>query len=168
MAQPSTKHRIQKIVSGGQTGADRGALDAALSLGIEHGGWCPKGRLAEDGVIPERYCLTETSSKYYRIRTEQNVIDSDGTLIFYYKSLRGGTELTRQMASKHRKPFLLVDLARTWEVDAVQEWLELHKIAILNVAGPRESSNPGIALKVRKLIMQSLTREPLIDTDLHE
>ena len=157
MAKQSPKYRVQKIVSGGQTGADRGALDAALSLGIEHGGWCPKGRLAEDGVIPERYSLTETSSRFYRIRTEQNVIDSDGTLIFYYKTLKGGTELTRQMAVKHDKPYLLFDVASPSLDHIVQQWLTTAKITVLNVAGPRESSNPGIALKVRKLLLRFLT-----------
>jgi hypothetical protein len=156
MTKSTAQHRVEKIVSGGQTGADRGALDAARLLNMEHGGWCPNGRLAEDGVIPDRYCLTETSSKLYRVRTEQNVIDSDGTLIFFYEKPKGGTELTRRMALKHGKPHLMFDLERPLEDEAVRKWLVTERIAILNVAGPRESSIPGIAVKVRKLLSRVL------------
>src|SRR5688572_12994856 len=92
------KSSVQRIVSGGQTGVDRGALDAAIALGIEHGGWCPRGRLAEDGQIPRRYQLTETKTSKYRERTERNVLDSDGTLILFRALLSGGTELTRRLA----------------------------------------------------------------------
>ncbi len=137
--------RIRRIVSGGQTGVDRGALDAAISLGFEHGGWCPRGRLAEDGVIPRRYRLRQTKSADYPTRTEQNVLDSDGTLILYRQRLYGGTELTRRLAEKHGKPYFVVDLNQTVDLQPVRRWIDDQAIAVLNVAGPRESSSPGIA-----------------------
>lgn len=87
--------KISKIVSGGQTGADRGGLDAAIELGIPHGGWCPKGRKSEDGVIPEKYLLKEMSSADYLKRTEQNVVDSDATVIFTYGQPTGGSKDSR-------------------------------------------------------------------------
>ena len=96
-----------KIISGGQTGVDRGALDAAISLGIPHGGWCPRGRLAEDGRIPDRYQLRETDSPDYPSRTEQNVLDSDATLILYRGRIAGGTEFTLRLAQQHGRPHRL-------------------------------------------------------------
>ncbi|MEM8679348.1 MAG: putative molybdenum carrier protein, partial [Planctomycetota bacterium] len=95
---------LDKVVSGGQTGVDRGALDAAIYLGLPHGGWCPRGRLAEDGVIPARYELQETTAPQYAVRTEKNVIDSDATLILHSGPLSGGTKYTRAMAEKHQRP----------------------------------------------------------------
>ena len=138
------KSKIEEIVSGGQTGVDRGALDAALSLGIQHGGWCPFGRLAEDGRIPARYRLQETASRDYAERTEQNVVDSDATLILCRGTLSGGTQLTHRLARRHEKPCTIVNLAEDPPVDPVLEWLAGHHIRVLNVAGPRESTNPGI------------------------
>jgi hypothetical protein len=139
--------RLERIVSGGQTGVDRGALDAALALSIPHGGWCPLGRIAEDGTIPEAYELRESPSPDYPVRTEQNVIDSDGTLILYRGRLLGGTELTRRLCIKHQRPVLVVDLTATSVRDQgrVRHWLVEHDIRVLNIAGPRESSSPGIA-----------------------
>lgn len=137
--------RPTKIVSGGQTGVDRGALDAAIKLGIAHGGWCPRGRLAEDGTIPPRYRLAETDSPEYRVRTQQNVIDSDATLILYRGRLQGGTELTRQLAEKHHKPCLLVDLDHPCRPEEVRQWIAQSAAETLNVAGPRESQQPGIS-----------------------
>jgi hypothetical protein len=148
--------RVTRIVSGGQTGVDRGALDAAMSLGIPHGGWCPLGRLAEDGAIPDCYQLRETSSPDYRVRTEQNVIDSDGTLIFFRQSLHGGTELTRRLASQHGRPHLLVNTLEPADVRSIRAWLIRERIAVLNVAGPRESSAPGIQLEVDALLREVL------------
>lgn len=139
---------VAKIVSGGQTGVDRAALDVARSLEIPHGGWCPRGRLAEDGTIPPQYELVETRSPQYRVRTEQNVIDSDGTLIFFRGQLQGGTQLTRHFADKHGKPVLLVDTRQPADLTAVREWLAANRIRVLNVAGPRESSAPGIGAEV--------------------
>lgn len=136
--------RPKKIVSGGQTGVDRAALDAAIAAGVPHGGWCPLGRLAEDGSIPEKYLLAETSTAEYRQRTEQNVIDSDGTLILARGPLNGGTRLTRSFARQHARPCLVVRLDQPVDIDQIHRWLRENQIQVLNVAGPRESENPGI------------------------
>jgi len=136
---------VTRIVSGGQTGVDRGALDAAIDLKIAHGGWCPRGRLAEDGVIPERYELTDTSSPKYSFRTEQNVIDSDATLILHVGDISGGTHLTRRMAAKHDKPCLVVDMTDGDAIVATRRWIAENAISVLNIAGPRESSAKGIS-----------------------
>lgn len=145
MADPKHQSSIHRIVSGGQTGVDRGALDAAIESGIDHGGWCPRGRQAEDGRIPDRYRMKETDSKEYWVRTERNVIDSDGTLILYRGQLRGGTLFTFRMTQKHQKPNLVVDLRDGPDPDVVRRWLDEHQVRVVNVAGPRESSCPGIA-----------------------
>ena len=100
---------LTKIVSGAQTGVDRAALDAAIFLNIPHGGWCPRGRRAEDGAIPAVYQLKETTERNYAVRTEKNVVDSDGTLILFLKQISGGTELTEKLTKKHRRPLLCVD-----------------------------------------------------------
>lgn len=149
---------IEKIVSGGQTGVDRGALDAALFLGVACGGWCPKGRLAEDGPIDETYPLTETASSRYSERTERNVIDSDATLVLCTGTPVGGTRLTVSMAKKHGRPFLVADPRRDDALAAVSCWLGSLGVAVLNVAGPRESGSPGIARAARDFIEQVLTR----------
>lgn len=125
-----------KIVSGGQIGVDRAALDFALERGFEIGGWCPKGRKAEDGTIHVRYLLEETPSEEYSVRTEWNVRDSDGTLILYQKEMSGGTALTSRMAKKHKKPCLEIDLLEKNPPD-IWKWIEDNDIAILNIAGPR-------------------------------
>ncbi len=151
-------HGIVKIVSGGQTGVDRAALDAAITLGIEHGGWCPQGRLAEDGRIDDRYQLQEMATADYAERTERNVIDSDGTLILYHRKLQGGTLLTNRLAKRHGKPLHRVRLDRLHSARPLQsqtaperrmlhatlDWIHEHGIGVLNVAGPRGSSHPEI------------------------
>ena len=147
---------VRLIVSGGQTGVDRGALDAAMALGIEHGGWCPKGRLAEDGIIPGRYQVRETQSSEYPVRTERNVVDSDGTLILFRGQLQGGTELTHRLARKHGKPVLLVDVSAGMRTDKVRRWLDAQAISVLNVAGPRESTAPGIAAETQAFLTRVL------------
>jgi hypothetical protein len=136
--------RSRRIVSGGQTGVDRAALDVAIALGIPHGGWCPRGRRAEDGVIAERYALREHAASDPAARTEANVVDSDGTLILYRGALEGGTQLTRSVAVRYGKPLLIVDIARAPEVASVREWIDRKGIGVLNVAGPCESQRPGI------------------------
>ncbi len=139
------RRQLVKIVSGGQTGVDRAALDVAMELGIPHGGWCPKGRRAEDGPIPPRYRLRETESPDYASRTDRNVADSDGTFILYRGSLQGGTALTRDCARRRGKPLLAVDLEAPTIPEAVREWLKAENVHVLNVAGPRESQSKGIA-----------------------
>lgn len=146
------------IVSGGQTGVDRGALDAAIWLAIPHGGKCPQGRRAEDGVIPDRYLLEETTSRRYSIRTEMNVVESDGTLILYYGQLSGGTDFTRRMAIKNQKPFFLFDFTDPSDFDDIITWISEHDIAVLNCAGPRESSCPGIGSLARQVCLELFER----------
>ena len=135
---------IRKIVSGGQTGVDRAALLVALQRGIPAGGWCPLGRRVEDGRIPDEYFLKETDSKNYSQRTKRNVQDSDGTLILTGGPLTGGTALTRSLARRNGSPVLVVDLRKEADFGAVEQWLAANRIRILNVAGPRESQQPGI------------------------
>ena len=141
-----------KIVSGGQTGVDRAALDVGLALGLPVGGWCPRGRRAEDGVIPDRYPLTETPEADYDTRTRRNVEDSDGTLILNLGTLDGGTALTVKLARQMGKPCLMVALEDGIEPTAFQEWLDAHPIAVLNVAGPRESKRPGVYAAACRLL----------------
>jgi hypothetical protein len=159
MTGQSAKAVVQRVVSGGQTGVDRAGLDAAIDLGVPHGGWCPRGRLAEDGRIPDRYQLEETASALYWVRTEQNVVDSDGTLILFRQELVGGTHLTHRMAVKHGRPFLLIDLEDTPDVRAVRNWIDDECIDVLNVAGPRESSSAGIHRQARDFLLQALAPE---------
>ncbi|MFN3190977.1 MAG: putative molybdenum carrier protein [Aureliella sp.] len=154
---------VTRIVSGGQTGVDRAALDFAIASQIEHGGWCPKGRLAEDGTIPQFYALTETESREYRVRTERNVVDSDGTLLLYRNRLSGGTLLTHRYAKQHQRPVCRVRLERPGNWLAVIEWLKEHEIRILNVAGPRESSNPGVAADALRALEALQTACPILD-----
>jgi hypothetical protein len=154
----------QRVVSGGQTGVDRGALDAALAAGIPHGGWCPRGRLAEDGPIAQRYQLRETRSARYFSRTRRNVIDSDGTLILGWGPLTGGTELTFRLAQRFARPCLVIDLQQDPAVDDVRQWIAAHRIGVLNVAGPRESSRPGIAELACRLLVRVLREPPLAES----
>jgi hypothetical protein len=134
-----------KIISGGQTGVDRGALDAALALGFPCGGWCPSGWIDESGVIPDRYPLKELKKGGYKRRTIQNIDDSDGTLIIYFADLEGGTEETLYRCIKLRKRYKLIDGAEVQVPGAVQLSLTFvgsHAIQTLNVAGPRASKKP--------------------------
>ncbi|MBC8515252.1 putative molybdenum carrier protein [bacterium] len=133
---------IQRIVSGGQTGVDRAALDVALESGISCGGWCPKGRKAEDGKIPDHYPLEETKSRRYTERTMLNVRESDGTLVITRGKPTGGTALTLGMARKEVKPILVVRPED--DVKDSSDWILREGIQVLNIAGPRESGDPGI------------------------
>jgi hypothetical protein len=134
-----------RIVSGGQTGVDQAALQMAIDLGIDHGGWCPRGRRCEAGRIPAKFCLRESHSAKYWVRTEQNVIDSDATLILHAGRLSGGTAFTERMAIKHGRAVRCIDLGTEFAQAAdVRRWLRQFAVQVLNVAGPRESSVPGI------------------------
>ncbi len=137
-------YRPAKIISGGQTGVDRAAIDVAIELGIDHGGWCPAGRKAEDGPIPPHYRLTETSEADYVTRTRLNVRDSDGTLILTIGETSGGTLKTILIANEMGRPLLLVDLNKPVDRSVFHDWLSANRIKVLNVAGPRESKYAGI------------------------
>jgi hypothetical protein len=147
-----------RLVSGAQTGADRAALDFAIGRGIPHGGWCPKGRRAEDGRIAPRYKVIETPSKDYAQRTRWNVRDSDATLIISRSAtLTGGSEYTRRCAEELDQPCLHVhpgdDDAKT-----IRVFLEGHRVRTLNVAGPRESTEPGIYGYVTEILERTFGR----------
>lgn len=154
MTQSVFSHVPQRIVSGGQTGVDRGALEAAIALGIPHGGWCPRGRLAEDGTIPDRYDLTEHASPRYKDRTLQNVLDSDATLILYCDTLRGGTRLTQRYAVEAGKPLLTLQIDDAWSTESVRRWLYQTQPLTLNIAGPRESNFPGVQVLSREAVLR--------------
>ena len=144
--------RLARIVSGGQTGVDRAALDVALALGIPCGGWVPRGRRAEDGRVPERYPMREARRSSYGERTRLNVRDSDGTLILAVGEPTGGTALTAAFARQLGKPCLLIDMEATPDPSMISDWLGRHGIRVLNVAGPRESTCPGIHGQAKALL----------------
>lgn len=151
------------IISGGQTGVDRAALDAAIALGINHGGWCPKGRLAEDGTIDIKYNLKETTTEKYPQRTDWNVRDSDGTLIISNKKSSRGTSLTIRCCNSRNKPVLSVnpdsdEIATSLNGSMISKWIKDHNIKVLNVAGPRESSSQGIYDKSFQLLTKVFTK----------
>ena len=159
---------IKRIVSGGQAGVDRAALDVAIKLGIAHGGWIPRGRITESGVLPQKYHLKETSSSKYSERTEKNVVDADGTLIISHGALTGGTEYTREMAIRHARPWLHIDLDRTaafQAATAISNWILQKKIQILNVAGPRASEDPAIYQDTLN-ILESVYYLGLVDSNM--
>lgn len=151
---------LRKIISGGQTGADRGALDAALACGFAAGGFCPAGRKAEDGEIPSEYPLTAIEAGY-RQRTKRNVEASDGTALFYRFQLTGGTALTLKFCLQQQKPRLLIDVALVEparQIDALERFVTENNIEVLNVAGPRESSCPGMRDAVHAAIAGLIAR----------
>jgi hypothetical protein len=148
------------VISGGQTGADRAALDFAIAHGFAHGGWCPHGRRAEDGEISAGYSLQETPAKHYSQRTEWNVRDSDATVVFSIKSqLTGGTRLTHELARRLGKPVLLLsrdgDDAQS-AADQLRRFVEQHNVRMLNVAGPRSSQEPEIEAFARAVLTSAL------------
>ena len=163
---------IIKILSGGQTGADKGGLDAAIYCKVPHGGWCPKGRKAEDGVIPPEYQLQEMTSADYLKRTKQNVIDSDATVVFTLGPPRGGSLRTIEFAHGHEKPWMNINIdttSREKAVEQIVDWLEGRgdydhdeyvaqppKDCILNVAGSRESKADGIGELVMAIMVDVL------------
>ncbi|MFZ0612802.1 MAG: putative molybdenum carrier protein [Desulfobacterales bacterium] len=150
---------VKKIVSGGQTGADRAALDVAINLNIPHGGWVPKGRKAENGRVPDHYQLKEMSTVSYPVRTEANVVDSGGTLILTHGQPKGGSKLTVELARKHRKPHLHIDLdALRGDAGlyAIVNWLAQNRIEVLNVAGSRAGEDPEIYDAVFEVLNNAL------------
>lgn len=148
--------RVYRIVSGAQTGADRAALDFALERGLPHGGWCPKGRRAEDGRIPPRYELIETPSKDYEQRTRWNVRDSDATLIISISTtLTGGSAYTRRCAEELKQPWLHVHPGND-DPRTIQQFLERHRVKTVNIAGPRASTEPGVYQYVIQVLERSL------------
>jgi hypothetical protein len=148
---------VRRVVSGGQTGVDRAALDWAINYHVAHGGWCPHGRRAEDGRIAERYQVVETESAGYAERTKRNVRESDATLILNAGPLEGGTLLTQRIAASAGKPCLVIRLdapERAVEVQRVLEWLGSDAFLTLNVAGPRERSRPGVYVMAYTMLRQ--------------
>ena len=146
------------IISGGQAGADRAALDWAIARGIEHGGWCPLGRRAEDGPLDAKYRLIETEREGYRARTVRNVRDSDATLIVNLGELEGGSLETRRIAERRHKPVWVVQMDTPpphADLDALRDWLRVNAVVRLNIAGPRESKRPGI-YQATLLLLESL------------
>ena len=149
-----------RIISGGQTGVDRGALDAALAAGVPCGGWCPAERVAEDGPIPARYPVEELPKAGYVERTLRNVRDSDATLIICYGEPEGGTRQTLEFCERRNKPRLRVDAAVTPEQEAARQvaaFVREHGVRVLNVAGPRASKRPGAHAYAREVLASALT-----------
>lgn len=147
---------IKKVISGGQTGADRAALDVALSMGLAAGGWCPAGRLADDGPIDTRYPLQETANIDHTVRTENNVRDSDGSLILHCGDPRGGTAYAIEMARQLHKPVLVVDLTAPPSAEEFCHWVGKHDVQTIHIGGQRESSAPGIYRQAFALISEYL------------
>lgn len=143
---------ITKIVSGAQTGVDRGALDFAIRNGIEHGGYCPRGRISESGRIPDKYKLIETSSDKYPMRTAMNVQHSDGTLIITRGTVQGGTKLTVNNCRERNKTRLIIDVNKKLRPEKFVEWVRENNIRTMNVAGPRESKQSGIQKQTVKVL----------------
>ena len=146
------------IISGGQSGVDRAALDFALKNNIKFGGWCPKGRLAEDGIIPNNYPLKETTTTEYKERTRLNVRDSDGTLILYKDKMDEGTMLTHKLALEMEKSALSIKLSadQAFNKEQLSKWITNNNISVLNIAGLRESSSPGIYKLVYSFLLKLL------------
>lgn len=149
---------IQKIISGAQTGADRAGIDAAIEMDIPYGGWIPKGRKAEDGTVPDKYTeLQEMTRGGYPKRTEKNVIDSDGTVIFTYGKLSTGSALTAKFARQKNRPYLHIDLDKVPHPAAkVMDWILDWDIKVLNVAGRSASKAPGIYNQVKDIIKRTI------------
>ena len=147
-----------KIISGGQTGADRGGLDAAIELGLEHGGWCPFGRQAEDGIIPAKYLLNEMGTAGYRERTRKNVEDSSATIIFIGEGYKptGGSRLTAEFCERYKKPYTVINVFTHGAGLAVIQFFKTHQPEVINIAGNRESKALGIQETVKNILVTAL------------
>jgi len=145
-----------KIISGGQTGVDRAALNVALDTGIECGGFCPKGRRSEDGIIPKKYPLAETKTDQYPERTELNIKTSDATLVLIDREADRGTALTISLCKLYHKSWIVIDLSIENKEQNLLQWIKENKINVLNVAGNRESFSPGIGKKTYEFLMSQL------------
>ena len=146
---------LAQIISGGQTGADQAALNAAIEMGVAHGGFVPRGRLTEEGPLPAHYALCEMPTRSYPKRTEKNVLSSDGTAIFSHGPLKGGSRLTREMAQRHGKPWIHLDFEEVSAIGAalaIFNWVTRHRINVLNVAGSRASEDQRIYDKTFKAL----------------
>jgi hypothetical protein len=152
---PGPRTYVERIVSGGQTGADRAGLDAARACGLAHGGWVPSGRWAEDGPIDPAYPMQETPLRDLRQRTTWNVRDSEGTVIFIQGTLRGGSLLTRTIARRLGKPVLVLNLSRLSRRRAearLRAWLDRYRPRVLNIAGSRASQAPTLYAAVLEIL----------------
>lgn len=150
---------LKKIISGGQTGADRAGLDAAIRYGVAHGGAIPRGRRTEDGVLPDRYNLVELPSASYPARTEKNVVDADGTVIFSHGPLSNGSLLTKNKALQHGRPFLHLDLSQcdpSRSAALLVEFVLINRVQVLNIAGPRASGDSAIYSAAKSVIEEAL------------
>ena len=156
---PTKWHVPDAIISGAQTGADRGGLNAAIGLGLKIGGYVPKGRRAEDGRVPDLYLMWELEDRGYTTRTRANVNAADATLIFAYGKLRGGSKFTETECLIQQKPYTTIDLTSTEDAKlalSIRAWLTIKEPLVLNVAGSRESSAPGIQQRVEQLLRVAL------------
>jgi hypothetical protein len=161
---PTMRRLLDRIVSGGQTGADRAALAWALRRGVPHGGWCPKGRLAEDGVIPQTFALLETPTRIYEQRTRFNVRDSDATAVLAGREpLEGGALRTVELCREVGKPCLRLVASHLSPGEAavmLRRFVERNRVRVLNVAGPRASAEPGIAAFVELVLDLAFDLDP--------
>lgn len=150
---------IKKIISGGRIGADQAALDVAIKMGISHGGWIQKGRKTQRGILPEKYRLKEMPVAGFKERIEQNIIDSDGTVIISHGNLTGGSDYAHEMAKKHNRPCLHINLNETPLSIAPSEintWIIENNIEVLNVTGSRTSEDPKIYMDTMNIVEDTI------------
>lgn len=154
---------LEKIISGGQTGADRAGLDVAIALGIPYGGYVTRGRRSEDGQVPELYKLIELDTYDYPTRTERNITESDATVLVTVDGLTGGSKLTASLAKQHKKPLLHIDtdkMGPNVAASKIREFLSNHpEIKTLNIAGSRDSKSPGFQKLANRILLKAIGPE---------